>query len=247
MSDQKIVVMIPTYNERENVRNMWRELSNLGIPLDILFIDDNSPDGTGAVLDEIVRTAPSVVVLHRPGKLGIGSAHLDGIRWVYDHGYTHLVTMDCDFTHSPSDIPDLLKYADNYDVVVGSRHIRKNSLDGWNLWRKCITRGGHILTSILLSMPYDATGAFRLYRLDRIPPEVFDLVTSRGYSFFFESLTILNLNKFCIKEISIVLPPRTYGHSKLRFRDMVHALTFMMTIFWIIRFDRKKMLLHNNE
>lgn len=243
MSDHKILVMIPTYNERENVQNMCKELSRLDIPMDILFVDDNSPDGTGGVLDGIARTTPRIMVHHRPGKMGIGSAHLDGIRWVYSQGYSHLVTMDCDFTHSPADIPGLLKYADDYDVVVGSRHIQENSLNGWNLWRKCITRGGHILTSVLLNMPYDATGAFRLYRLDRIPPELFDLVTSRGYSFFFESLTLLNLNGFRIKEIPIALPPRTYGHSKLRFRDMVHALVFMVTIFWNIQFNKKKFLL----
>jgi dolichol-phosphate mannosyltransferase len=148
--------------------------------------------------------------------------------------------MDCDFTHSPENIPDLLKYANEYDVVVGSRHMLGDSLNGWNLWRKCITRAGHILTSVLLKMPYDATGAFRLYRLDRIPPEVFRRVSSNGYSFFFESLTVLNLNGFRIKEIPIALPPRTYGHSKLRFSDMVHWLVFMFGMAWNIQFNRKK-------
>ena len=155
--------------------------------------------------------------------------------------------MDCDFTHSPENIPDLLKFADDYDVVVGSRDILENSLNGWNLWRKCITRTGHFLTTVLLRMPYDATGAFRLYRVDRIPEGIFGLVTSRGYSFFFESLTILNLNKYRIREIPIALPPRTYGHSKLRFRDMVHALVFMVTIFWNLQFNKKKFLLPQNR
>lgn len=92
--------------------------------------------------------------------------------------------MDCDFTHSPDNIPDLLKFSEDYDVVVGSRHMLENSLNGWNLWRKCITRTGHLLTTVLLRMPYHATGAFRLYRIDRIPQEVFGLVTSRGYHSF---------------------------------------------------------------
>lgn len=243
MNDRKIIVMIPTYNERENVPKMCHDIAMTGIPADVLFVDDNSPDETGAVLDGLAEKSPRIRVIHRPGKLGIGSAHLDGIDWVYAHGYTHLVTMDCDFTHSPENIADLLKFSDEFDVVVGSRHILENSLSGWNLWRKCITRTGHLLTTILLRMPYDATGAFRLYRLDRIPKETFSLVTSRGYSFFFESLTILNLNGFRIREIPIALPPRTYGHSKLRFRDMVHALVFMITIFWNIQFNRQKFLL----
>lgn len=243
MSDEKILVMIPTYNERENVKKMCHEISLTGISADVLFVEDNSPDGTGDVLDELAKNNPRVRVIHRPRKLGIGSAHLDGIEWAYAHGYTHLVTMDCDFTHSPENIPDLLKYSDDSDIVVGSRHILENSLSGWNLWRKCITRMGHFLTTILLRMPFDATGAFRLYRLDRISKELFGLVASRGYSFFFESLTIMNLNNFRIREIPIALPPRTYGHSKLRFRDMIHALVFMITIFWNIQFNKRKFLL----
>jgi dolichol-phosphate mannosyltransferase len=180
--------------------------------------------------------------MHRAGKLGIGSAHKDGIAWVYSHGYTHLVTMDCDFTHSPENIPDLLRCADDYDVVVGSRHLREDSLSGWNLWRKCITRAGHVLTIVLLKMPYDATGAFRLYRLDHIPRELFGSVTSNGYSFFIESLAILNLNGFRIREIPIALPPRTYGHSKLQFSDMIQWLVFMLGMAWNIRFHKKRFL-----
>lgn len=243
MSDRKILVMLPTYNERENVQKMCRELSRIDIPVDILFVDDNSPDGTGDVLDGLAKRVPHLLVMHRSGKLGIGSAHKDGIAKAYSHGYTHLVTMDCDFTHCPKDIPDLLQCADEYDVVVGSRHMHRDSLSGWNLWRKFVTKTGHVLTTVLLKMPYDATGAFRLYRLDRIPPEVFRSVSSNGYSFFIESLEILNLNRFRIQEIPIALPPRTYGHSKLQFRDMVQWLMFMLGMAWNIRFHRKKFLI----
>jgi len=243
MSDNKILVMIPTYNERENVQNMCHELTRLNIPINILFIDDNSPDETGEVLDELGKTIPRVLVHHRLGKLGIGSAHKDGIEWAYSHGYTHLVTMDCDFTHSPDNIPDLLKFKDDYDIVLGSRHMREDSLSGWNLWRKCMTRIGHLLTTLLLKMPYDATGAFRLYRLDHIPPKLFRDVESNGYSFFIESLAILNLNGFRIKEIPIALPPRTYGHSKLQFGDMVQWGLFMLCMAWNIRISRKKYIL----
>lgn len=243
MDDKKILVMIPTYNERENVEKIHREIRQTGIDTDIVFVDDNSPDGTGSVLDELAKKDPRLVVIHRPKKQGIGSAHKDGIAWVYAHRYTHLVTMDCDFTHSPDNIKDLLAFGEEYDVVVGSRHMRENSLEGWNIWRKCITKTGHLLTKVLLKMPYDATGAFRLYRLDRVPKEIFSLVESRGYSFFFESLTIINLNRLRIKEVPIALPPRTYGHSKLRLSDMVHALIFMVTIFWNIQFNKKKFLL----
>jgi dolichol-phosphate mannosyltransferase len=247
MSDKKILVMIPTYNERENVKKMCHDLSMTGIAADVLFVDDNSPDGTGTVLDDITLNVSHVLVVHRPGKLGIGSAHSDGIQWAYSHGYSHLITMDCDFTHSPDNIPDLIEFAEEYDVVVGSRHILENSLSGWNLWRKFLTQMGHLLTKILLRMPYDATGAFRLYRIDQIPVEVFGLVSSKGYSFFFESLAILNLNKYKIKEIPIALPPRTYGHSKLRFSDMVQCLLFMLAMFLNIQFNKQKFLVKSNK
>jgi len=243
MDDKKILVMIPTYNERENVKKMHREIRETGIDTDIVFVDDNSPDGTGFVLDELAKTDPRLLVIHRPDKQGIGSAHKDGIAWVYAHGYTHLVTMDCDFTHSPSDIKDFLAHAEENDVVVGSRHMRDDSLEGWNFWRKCITRTGHILTTLLLKMSYDATGAFRLYRLDRIPSKFFTRIESRGYSFFIESLAALNLNGFRIYEVPIALPPRTYGHSKLQFRDMVQWGFFMLRLAWTIRFNRKKYLI----
>ena len=226
---------------------MCHEISMTGIPADMLFVDDNSLDGTGAILDELANSVAQIQVIHRPGKLGIGSAHLDGIMWAYSHGYTHLVTMDCDFTHSPENIRDLMDYSDEYDVIVGSRYILDGSLDGWNIWRKFLTRMGHILTTTLLRMPYDATGAFRLYRLDHIPKDVFELVASKGYSFFFESLTILNINKYKIKEIPIVLPPRTYGDSKLKFNDMVHWLFFMLAMFWNIQFNKQFFLVKSNK
>jgi dolichol-phosphate mannosyltransferase len=242
MSDKKILIMLPTYNERENVTTMCQKIMNVGIPGDIVFIDDNSPDGTGTVLNELARKNSRVFVIERLGKLGIGSAHTDGIKWAYSHGYSHLITMDCDFTHSPENIPTLLEYAEDYDIVIGSRHILENSLQGWNLWRKFLTLTGHLLTKNLLNMPYDATGAFRLYCLGTIPLDTFDRISSKGYSFFFESLAILNLNAFRIKEIPITLPPRTYGHSKMKVNDMVYCLIFMFRMSWNIRIGKQKFL-----
>ncbi len=243
----KILVMLPTYNEKDNVKKMCSRIFDTGISLDILFVDDNSPDGTGQILDEISKERPGIFIMHRPGKLGIGTAHQDGIRWAYSHGYTHLVTMDSDFTHSPENIPDLLKYADDYEVVVGSRFLLKNSLDGWNLWRKFMTHTGHLLTRTLLKVPYDATGAMRLYRIDKIPMALFGNVRSKGYSFFFESLCILNLNRHPIREIPIVLPPRTYGTSKLAFRDMVQCLLFMIELSFYIRFKTGTLLIQGSN
>jgi dolichol-phosphate mannosyltransferase len=247
MLDNKILVMLPTYNERENVEIMCKKIAALGIPIDILFVDDNSPDGTGILLKQLAEKIPQIYIIERPGKLGIGSAHIDGIRWAYSHKYSYLVTMDCDFTHSPENIPVLLKYTKEFDVIVGSRHILEDSLNGWNFGRKFLTLAGHFLTTNLLNMPYDATGAFRLYRIDRIPSEVFDLVSSKGYAFFFESLAILNLKRFRIKEIPIMLPPRTYGHSKMKLRDMIQCLVIMFKMSFFIRFKKQKYSARKNR
>ncbi|HYV19667.1 MAG TPA: glycosyltransferase [Verrucomicrobiae bacterium] len=236
----KPLVFIPTYNERGNVGALYTEIRALGLDLDILFMDDNSPDGTGKVVDELAAKDPGVRVLHRSGKLGVGSAHAEGIAWAYDHGYRTLVTMDCDFTHPPAAIAELLRVAQDADVVVGSRYLAKRSLAGWNLMRKVLTVTGHLLTRVLLGMTYDATGAFRLYRLDRIPRQAFGAVSSKGYSFFFESLYILHFNRYRIREIPIALPPRTYGHSKMSFREVRHSVALLFSTCITRLFNKEK-------
>ena len=184
----KTLVCIPTYEERENVGPMLDELKRWAPEYDILFIDDNSPDGTGELLEELAKSHPRLRVMHRAGKLGIGGAHLDGIAYAYDHGYEMLITLDCDFSHSPSDIPRLVAASTDAEITLGSRFLEPDSLPGWNVVRRGLTTVGHLLTERVLGIKHDATGAFRVYRLHRIPRETFDLVRSRGYAFFFESL-----------------------------------------------------------
>ena len=215
----RTLIFIPTYNERENVENMAGQLLALGLDADLVFMDDGSPDGTGEILDRLANEHPRLSVIHRTGKLGIGSAHLDGIRWAYDHGYDRLVTMDCDFTHTPAEVLRLIRYSEGYDVTIGSRYMQANSLPGWNPLRKSLTAFGHFLTKNVLGVPVDATGALRAYDLRRIPRELFDLVSARGYAFFFESMFILLRSGFSVKEFPIALPARTYGHSKMNARE----------------------------
>lgn len=214
------LIFIPTYNERENVGLMAEQLLALPIEADVCFCDDNSPDGTGEVLDSLAKQHPRLSVMHRTGKLGIGSAHLDGIAMAYDKGYRQLVTMDCDFTHSPSDIPRLLDAAKHADVVAGSRFQKEDSLPGWSLLRRTLTHLGHAMTRNLLGVTGDATGAFRVYRLDRVPRAIFNLVTEKGYAFFFQSMFIFGENGLDVVNVPIVLPARTYGHSKMDLNEV---------------------------
>ena len=209
---------------------MVEAIRALDLDVDVLFIDDDSPDGTGPLLEGMRAGYPRLSVLHRSGKKGIGSAHMDGIAYAYAAGYERLVTLDCDFSHNPEDIPRFLRHAESADVVVGSRWAARNSLPEWNVYRRMMTGIGHFLTRAVLGLPYDATSAFRAYRLDRILENTFSLAHSKGYSFFFESLFILHKNAFDIREIPIVLPARTYGHSKMTIRAASQSVRTMLGI-----------------
>ncbi|MFE7799659.1 polyprenol monophosphomannose synthase [Nocardia sp. NPDC057440] len=230
-ASERTLIMIPTYNERRNVGPLLDQILDQGTDFDVLFVDDNSPDGTGELLDDLAREhAPRINVLHRPGRKGVGSAHQDGIRWAYSEGYDNIITMDSDFAHPPAYLPALRAAAAGFDIVVGSRYLKEDSLADWTPFRKILTRVGHFLTTTLLRMPYDATGAFRFYRLGAVPVGAFDRVRSTGYSFFFESLYIMNANGFRIQQIPIHVLNRTAGASKMRTRDVATSVRFLLVL-----------------
>ena len=227
----KTLVLIPTYNEKGNVERIAGEILSLHPHLDILFVDDNSPDGTGLILNRLTQRHPSIRVIHRPVKAGIGSAHREGIRWAYAHGYARLITLDCDFTHNPRYLKEFLLQSEAHDVVIGSRHLNPNSLEGWRWLRLLLTRLSHFLTRRLLGIPQDATSAFRAYRLDKIQPDAFNSICSSGYSFFFESLFWFNRFGLSIQEVPIVLSPRACGSSKMRLVDALQSLRQLFRLY----------------
>lgn len=243
MKNSDTLVFIPTYNEAENVKLLYQQIKELGLDLDLLFLDDNSPDGTGEILDQISSQDKRVNVIHRKGKEGIGSAHLCGINWAYDQGYKTLITMDCDFTHPPYYIKELLKASEDFSIVVASRFLNSKSLVGWNLLRKTLTHLGHFATKFFLDLPYDATGALRLYKLCEIPREGFDIVKSKGYSFFFESLFILKKNNFKIKEIPINLTPRTYGNSKMDYLQVFKSILLLLQTYATMKVEPERFII----
>ena len=229
----QLLIFVPTYNERHNVERLCAELRALRLGADILFMDDGSPDGTGQVLDRLAAQFPDVHVVHRAAKLGIGTAHRTGIRYAYEHGYELLVTMDADFSHNPTDIPRLLDaHDDETDLVVGSRYLRAGSLPGWSPHRRFLTALGHRMTDGLLGIPYDASGALRLYDLRRIPRALFDLSVAPAYAFFYETLFILHLHGCRVREIPIVLPARVYGSSKLTVREALRSARFLLHLWF---------------
>lgn len=224
------LIVIPTYNEIENIDLISRCVLDVVPNFRLLFIDDNSPDGTGERLDQLSKLDKRISVIHRSGKLGIGSAHQAAIAYAYQNSIEVLITMDADLTHSPEHIPTLLNLLDSADVVIASRFVGSGGLSDWNLGRKAMTILGHLLTRKLLRLPYDASGAFRIYNLSNISSKCFDIVRSDGYSFFFESLKILDLNQIRIIEHPVVLPSRTYGSSKMKIRDIAKSITIMVAL-----------------
>jgi dolichol-phosphate mannosyltransferase len=242
----RTIIFIPTYDEAENVTPMCEAIVALGLDADLVFMDDNSPDGTGAILDGLAKKHPRVSIIHRAGKSGIGSAHYEGIGYAYDHGYERLVTLDCDFTHSPSLITVFLDQAKGADVVIGSRYVERDSLPGWTILRKLLTTTGHLLTETLLGISQDATGAFRVYNLETIPRSLFELVRSRGYAFFFESLLIVSRNGFSIAEVPIKLPARSAGHSKMGLAEIQRSVKTLFELSVETRRNPKRFLLRES-
>lgn len=239
------LIFLATYNEAENVQGIFEQIRGQMPHADVLFVDDNSPDGTGRIIDEIVDASERVHVIHRPGKQGIGSAHRDALNWAYDNKYDFIITMDCDLAHSPEYLPVFFGIDPKYGVVIGTRFHNDDSLPGWNLHRRFLTHLGHLLTRLTLRMPYDATGALRRYNLNIVPRVFLSLFDAPSYSFFFESLHILFLNKFSIKEIPIELPARIYGSSKMRLADVFGGFTTLLRLAFKARFRKSKLLLSN--
>lgn len=195
--------------------------------IDILVVDDSSPDGTAEVVRRKAAAYPAVHLLSRPAKAGIGGAHRAGLKWAYENGYVRAATMDADLTHAPSDLKRLLDTSSDEDVFVASRFMSEGGLPGWSILRRFLTWGGHIFTRVALRLPYDATGALRVYRIDRIPFRIFELSISNGYGFIAESLFWLHFNGFKIRELPVVLPARIIGSSKMSFREIRRSVVLI--------------------
>jgi dolichol-phosphate mannosyltransferase len=212
-----LVVCLPTYNERENLEAMVAALGDV-LPDDgrILVIDDNSPDGTGAIADRLAAERDDVDVLHRPHKEGLGPAYLDGFRRALELGADLVMEMDCDFSHDPNDVPRLVAAAEDADVVLGSRYVPGGGTRNWGLVRRLISRGGSLYAQILLGLRIrDLTGGFKVYR--RVVLETIDLeaIHSKGYAFQIEGTYRALRAGFRVVEVPIVFADREVGGSKM--------------------------------
>ena len=223
------LICIPTFNERDNVEPIARAALEADSQVDVLVIDDNSPDGTGKIADRLAANEPRAHVLHRPKKEGLGRAYLDGFRWALERGYEFIVEMDADFSHDPKYLPRFLDQAQaGVDLVLGSRYVAGGGTVNWGRVRKLVSQGGSFYARTVLGLDLrDLTGGFKCFR--RRVLESIDLasVHSTGYAFQIE-LTYRAIKKgFKVLEIPIVFEDRRVGQSKMSWRIALEALAMV--------------------
>jgi len=212
----RVLVIIPTYNEAENVRIIVDRVRRAVASADVLIADDNSPDGTGAIADELAGADTQIYVMHRAGKQGLGAAYLAGFAWAQDRGYDAVVEMDADGSHAPEELPRLLDALGEADVVLGSRWVRGGKVVNWPLYRLVLSRGGNLYTRLALGMPLrDATGGYRAYRMTALEKMDVDTVASQGYCFQVDLAWRAHRNGFRVAEVPITFAERERGASKM--------------------------------
>ncbi|HEX9109174.1 MAG TPA: polyprenol monophosphomannose synthase [Longimicrobiales bacterium] len=231
----KALVITPTYNERDNIPKLVPLVLAQDPRIEILFIDDNSPDGTGALADEIAAAEPRVHVLHRASKLGLGTAYLAGFKWGIERGYDSLLEMDADFSHDPSHLPQFLEAIQQYDVVIGSRYLdARVTVVNWPIKRLLLSYFANWYARQVTGLPvWDATAGFKCYRRQVLEALPLDRVESTGYAFQIEMKFRAWRRGFLLGEIPIVFVDRTLGESKMSRRIFREAVLKVWKLRWL--------------
>jgi dolichol-phosphate mannosyltransferase len=228
---QRLLVSLATYNERGNLAKLVSEIGRYVPHATILIIDDNSPDGTGQLADELAAADGRVRVLHRPGKLGLGTAMLQAMRFAIDNDYDLLLNLDADFSHPPRYIPAILAGMERCDVMIGSRYVRGGGTEHWPLSRRLISRSINLLVRALFRMGVkDASGAYRCYRVSKLRQTRLRDVRSRGYSFQQEVLYRCHRAGCKLAETPIVFENRKFGKSKVSLREAIRSLSTLLLL-----------------
>ncbi|MEI7685765.1 MAG: polyprenol monophosphomannose synthase [Planctomycetota bacterium] len=228
-AEPKTLVAIATYNERDNLRPLIAEIHRFAPHVDVLVIDDNSPDGTGAIADELVREDPRVHVMHRTGKLGLGTAILAGMRYGIEKNFDILVTMDADFSHHPRDIPAVLAGMSDHEIMIGSRYVPGGGTVNWPASRRFMSWSVNTLCRTLMRLPSkDCSGGFRAYNVPLLRGTDFSNMLSRGYSFQEEVLLLCYLQGARIGETPIIFEDRRLGVTKANLKEMVRSTSILV-------------------
>ncbi len=236
-SDRRVLVVVPTYNERENISVLLEDLWRHCPEVNVLVVDDASPDGTGEIADAISLTEPRLQVLHRAAKTGLGTAYVDGFRLAMAQGFELVVEMDADLSHRPEDLPRLLEAAATADLVIGSRNIPGGGVVGWSAIRKLISRGGSLYARTILGLPvHDCTSGFKCFRREALLALELETLRSNGYGFQVEVNHLCHVAGLRIVEVPITFPDRTHGHSKMSSKIVLEAMLVVLDL----RLGRKR-------
>jgi dolichol-phosphate mannosyltransferase len=226
-------IIIPTYNERENIALLVEEILDLGLDSQVIVVDDNSPDGTGELADELAAKHTGIHVIHRPGKLGLGTAHIVGMKAALDRGIDYILTMDADFSHHPRYIPDILGALERFDVVIGSRYVPGGGTLYCTAPRKALSRGANLFARTTLSLRAgDTTAGFRGYRRAVLESIALDEIVSNGYSFLIEMLYRCQRAGWRVGEVPIVFENRQRGASKISRSEILRAQQTVLRLGW---------------
>lgn len=235
----RLTIVLPTYNEAENLPKIISALFQLPIKdLKLLIVDDNSPDGTGMIADDFANRDPGrIIVLHRTGKLGLGTAYIQGFRKALDDGAEAVGQMDADFSHSPENIIPMLSILETCDCVLGSRYVQGGGVDEkWPDWRKGLSAFGNIYARTILRLPiHDTTGGFRIWRSQTLRSMPLDRVRSNGYAFQIEMTYVAHHLGCNFREVPIYFADRSWGDSKMSFQIQIEAAIRVWQLLWEYR------------
>jgi dolichol-phosphate mannosyltransferase len=236
----KTLVVIPTYNERENLPVIVKRLMALPTPVDLLVVDDNSPDGTGKLADDLSSTNPAIHVLHRTEKSGLGRAYIAGFKWALEREYEFIFELDGDMSHNPDDVPMFLEAARDADLVIGSRYLNGIRIINWPLSRLMLSRCAAKYVQVITGMPFtDPTGGYKCFRRRALLGIGLEEVNSNGYSFQVEMTHRLWRRGYRIVEVPIIFTDRFQGHSKMSGHIVSEAL-IMVWRLWFQNGMRRK-------
>lgn len=238
----RISVVIPTYNEAENLPKLVSALFSLPLDIRLLVVDDNSPDGTGKIAEDLARAfLGKIETLHRPGKMGLRSAYLNGFQKILDSDAEAIVQMDADFSHDPERLVQMVQQLENVDVVLGSRYVSGGSVDKqWPLWRKWLSAFGNFYARSILHMPlHDVTTGYRMWRTEALKQIPFERIQSTGYIFLVEMIYLAHCLEFKIGEVPIYFADRRWGKSKMSFKIQMEAALRIWQVLWGYRDMRR--------
>lgn len=230
---KKTLIIIPTYNESENVEKLLELIYEVKNDLNILIVDDNSPDKTYEIIERLMekKYKGKLFIHKRSGKLGLGTAYIAGFKWALERDYDYIFEMDADFSHNPKYIPEFLKEAKTHDLVIGSRYVPGGGVVNWGIIRKFISRGGSLYSRIILGAPIkDFTGGFKCFKRKTLENLNLDKIVSNGYSFQVELNYKVWLKGMKIKETPIIFEDRTLGQSKMSKKIFLEAI---LKVLWM--------------